>query len=78
MKTVISTEKAPAAIGPYSQGIQAGNLIITSGQLPIDPSLPANADKGVVELFEGPAEQEMNNVADEIEKAVKQMSSKNN
>ncbi len=36
MKTVISTEKAPAAIGPYSQGIQAGNLIITSGQLPID------------------------------------------
>ena len=38
MKTVISTEKAPAAIGPYSQGIQAGNLIITSGQLPIDPA----------------------------------------
>lgn len=37
MKTVISTENAPAAIGPYSQGIQAGNLIITSGQLPIDP-----------------------------------------
>ena len=36
MKTVISTEKAPAAIGPYSQGIQAGSLIITSGQLPID------------------------------------------
>ena len=38
MKTVISTEKAPAAIGPYSQGIQAGSLIITSGQLPIDPA----------------------------------------
>ena len=38
MKTVISTEKAPAAIGPYSQGIQAGDLIITSGQLPIDPA----------------------------------------
>ena len=78
MKTVISTQNAPAAIGPYSQGIQAGSLIITSGQLPIDPSLPANADKGVVELFEGPAEQEMNKVADEIEKAVKQMPSKNN
>ncbi len=42
MKTVISTEKAPAAIGPYSQGIQAGNLIITSGQLPIDPATPPN------------------------------------
>lgn len=32
----ISTEKAPAAIGPYSQGIKAGNLVFTSGQLPID------------------------------------------
>lgn len=41
MKTVISTEKAPAAIGPYSQGIQAGNLIITSGQLPINPATRA-------------------------------------
>ena len=41
MKTVISTEKAPAAIGPYSQGIQAGSLIITSGQLPIDPATSA-------------------------------------
>ena len=36
MKTVISTQNAPAAIGPYSQGIQAGSLIITSGQLPIN------------------------------------------
>ncbi|HPP31071.1 MAG TPA: RidA family protein [Soehngenia sp.] len=34
----ISTEKAPAAIGPYSQGIVAGNLVFTSGQLPIDPN----------------------------------------
>ena len=41
MKTVISTENAPAAIGPYSQGIQAGSLIITSGQLPIDPATGA-------------------------------------
>lgn len=38
MKKVISTDKAPAAIGPYSQGIKAGNLVITSGQLPIDPA----------------------------------------
>ena len=41
MKSVISTEKAPAAIGPYSQGIRAGNLIITSGQLPADPATGA-------------------------------------
>ncbi len=38
MKTVISTTNAPAAIGPYSQAIRVGNLIITSGQLPIDPA----------------------------------------
>jgi len=35
-KTVISTEKAPGAIGPYSQGIRTGNLVYTSGQLPIN------------------------------------------
>jgi len=38
MKIAVSTEKAPAAIGPYSQGIRAGGLVITSGQLPIDPA----------------------------------------
>ncbi|MFL0269527.1 RidA family protein [Candidatus Clostridium radicumherbarum] len=36
-KKIISTEKAPAAIGPYSQGIKAGSLIFTSGQLPLNP-----------------------------------------
>jgi 2-iminobutanoate/2-iminopropanoate deaminase len=34
----INTEKAPAAIGPYSQAIVAGNLVFISGQLPIDPT----------------------------------------
>ena len=38
MKKVISTSKAPAAIGPYSQAIQVGNLVYTSGQIPIDPA----------------------------------------
>ena len=38
LKEVIKTEKAPAAIGPYSQGIRSGNLVFTSGQLPIDMS----------------------------------------
>ena len=33
----ISTNKAPAAIGPYSQAIQAGNLLFCSGQIPLDP-----------------------------------------
>lgn len=38
MKKVISTTKAPAAIGPYSQGIQVGNMLFTSGQIPLDPT----------------------------------------
>ena len=37
MKTVISTDKAPAAIGPYSQAIEANGMIFTSGVIPIDP-----------------------------------------
>ena len=41
MNTAISTNKAPAAIGPYSQGVKAGNMVITSGQLPIDPATGA-------------------------------------
>ena len=36
-KTVVSSDKAPAAIGPYSPGIQAGNMVFLSGQLGIDP-----------------------------------------
>ena len=34
----ISTDKAPAAIGPYSQAIQAGDLLFCSGQIPLDPA----------------------------------------
>lgn len=37
-KKVIATKGAPGAIGPYSQGIKAGNLVFTSGQLPINPA----------------------------------------
>ena len=33
----ISTDKAPAAIGPYSQAVRVGNLLFTSGQIPLDP-----------------------------------------
>ncbi len=37
-KTVISTENAPAAVGPYSQAVRHGSMIFVSGQLPIDPA----------------------------------------
>lgn len=37
MKKIINTDKAPAAIGPYSQAIQAGDFLYVSGQIPIDP-----------------------------------------
>ena len=36
-KKVIQTEKAPRAIGPYSQAVQAGNFLFLSGQIPLDP-----------------------------------------
>ena len=37
-RLVISTDNAPAAVGPYSQGICAGNLVFTAGQIPLDPA----------------------------------------
>ena len=46
---MISTKKAPAAIGPYSQAIQVGNLVYTSGQIPIDPSTGAFVEGGIKE-----------------------------
>ena len=44
MKKVISTTKAPGAVGPYSQGWRAGNLVFVSGQLPIDPETSGMPD----------------------------------
>ena len=41
MKAIISTSQAPAAIGPYAQAVEANGLVITSGQLPIDPATGA-------------------------------------
>ncbi|MBR0201889.1 MAG: RidA family protein [Bacteroidaceae bacterium] len=49
MKKVISTSKAPAAIGPYSQAIQVGNFVYTSGQIPIDTSTGQFAEGGIKE-----------------------------
>ena len=46
----ISTSKAPGAIGPYSQAIRTGNLIVVSGQLPVDPATGNFAEGGIKEL----------------------------
>ena len=45
----ISTEKAPKAIGPYSQAIEAGGMVFVSGQLPIDPATGMFAEGGIKE-----------------------------
>lgn len=49
MKEIISTTQAPAAIGPYSQGVRGAGIIITSGQLPIDPATGAFAGDSIAE-----------------------------
>ena len=43
-KVVVKTDKAPAAIGPYSAGIRAGNFVFTAGQIPLDPATGVMAD----------------------------------
>ncbi|WP_312428634.1 RidA family protein [Lacrimispora sp.] len=48
MKKVLATEKAPAAIGPYSQGVRGGDYIFISGQLPIDPATGEFAGEDIV------------------------------
>ncbi len=48
MNKAIHTDKAPAAIGPYSQAIRAGNTIYVSGQIPIDPATGAFAGEDIV------------------------------
>lgn len=55
-KTAVSTSKAPAAIGPYSQAIQSGNLVYTSGQVALDPGsgqiVAGGVQKQTVRVFE--------------------------
>lgn len=50
MKTQITSPKAPAAIGPYSQAITANGFLFISGQLPIDPATGNFAEGGIREL----------------------------
>ncbi|WP_111874206.1 RidA family protein [Aeromonas bivalvium] len=57
-KEVIATEQAPAAIGPYVQGTKLGELVFTSGQIPLDPTTMEIVSGGV----EAQAEQVMKNL----------------
>ena len=50
MNKPVSTASAPAAIGPYSQAVVAGNMLFVSGQLPIDPATGNFAEGGIKEL----------------------------
>lgn len=54
---IVSTDNAPAAIGPYSQGLDAGNIVFVSGQIPINPKTGLMA-----ETVEEQAAQSLNNV----------------
>jgi 2-iminobutanoate/2-iminopropanoate deaminase len=47
MKKIISTDKAPAAIGPYSQAVQFGNLLFVSGQIALDPKTGELVEGGI-------------------------------
>lgn len=56
----IHTDKAPAAIGPYSQAIALGNMLFTSGQIPVDPTTGEVVAGGITEQ----AEQVMKNLGE--------------
>ena len=64
MKTVISTPNAPGAIGPYSQGYAFGDLVLPSGQIPVDPATGA-----IPEGIAAQAEQSCKNVGAILEAA---------
>lgn len=64
MNEVIKTTAAPAAIGPYSQGIKIGDLVYTSGQIPVNP-----ADGSIAATIEEQAKQSLENVKAVLEAA---------
>jgi len=57
--TTIQTDRAPAAIGPYSQAVRAGNLVFLSGQIPLDPA--------TMDLVDGDFEAQVTRVFDNLE-----------
>ena len=65
MKEIIATERAPRAIGPYSQAVRSGNFLFASGQIPIDPATGEFVAGGITEQ----TEQVMRNVSAILEAA---------
>jgi 2-iminobutanoate/2-iminopropanoate deaminase len=65
VKQIIATERAPKAIGPYSQAVVAGGFVFASGQIPIDPSTGEFVEGGIVEQ----TEQVLRNVSNLLEAA---------
>ncbi len=65
MKEIIATEKAPAAIGPYSQAVKAGQTVYISGQLPLDPSTGEFASEDI----QGQTEQSLKNIESILKEA---------
>lgn len=54
MKKVVSTQNAPAAVGPYSQAIQAGSTLYVSGQIPVNPAdgtIPQSIEEQTEQVF---------------------------
>ncbi|RJP19772.1 MAG: RidA family protein [Deltaproteobacteria bacterium] len=52
MRTTVKTEKAPAAIGPYSQAVRCGGFLFCSGQIPLDPATGKIVEGGIAEQTE--------------------------
>ena len=65
MKKIIHTTKAPAAIGPYSQAVEANGMLFISGQVPIDPATGKIVEGGITEQ----TEQVMQNIGAILEEA---------
>ncbi|MBZ4645112.1 MAG: putative endoribonuclease [Clostridia bacterium] len=63
IKQVVSTDKAPAAIGPYSQAIKVGNMVFTSGQIPISPATG--------EVIQGDIKAQARQVLDNLQEVLK-------
>lgn len=64
-REIISTDKAPAAVGPYSQGVKVGHFVFTAGQVAIDPA----AGKIVVQDVAGQTHQVMHNLREVLRQA---------
>ena len=64
MKNIIHTDKAPAALGPYSQAVRVGDLVITSGQIPIIPETGA-----ITEGIEAQTKQALTNIKNVLAEA---------